>query len=278
MNQSSPVSAAAGLALLLLAGGCATVPGPADPRDPLESYNRAVYKFNDTVDRAVLKPVAKGYDFVTPTFVKTGITNFFSNLDDVRIIANDLLQAKFREALGNTGRLVINTTAGIGGLLDLGTRFGLPKGNEDFGQTLGVWGVQSGPYFVLPLFGPSTIRDSFGRLGDIYVQYPHYVDYVPTRNSVYALDTINTRANLLGTGNILSGAALDEYSFVRDAFLQRRERLIHDGNAVTPKDEFEDEEMEDPAGKAGDGAPKPNPKTPAEQKNNEEKPQAPEKQ
>jgi phospholipid-binding lipoprotein MlaA len=274
MNQFNPVSTVAGLASLLLAAGCATVPGPADPRDPLESYNRAVYKFNDTVDRALLKPVAKGYDAVAPTFVRTGITNFFSNLDDVRIVANDLLQAKLHEALANIGRLVINTTAGIGGLIDLGTRFGLPKGNEDFGQTLGVWGVKSGPYFVLPLLGPSTIRDSFGRLGDSYVQYTYYVGYVPTRNSAYALDTINTRANLLAAGNILSGAALDEYSFVRDAFLQRRERLVRDGNVVTPKDEFEDEEIDDAADKAGDGAPKP--KAPPE-RNNEEKQQVPEK-
>jgi phospholipid-binding lipoprotein MlaA len=273
MNQLSPVSAAVSLALLFLAAGCATVPGPADPRDPLEGYNRAVYKFNDTVDRAFLKPVAKGYDAITPTLVKTGITNFFSNLDDVRIIANDFLQAKFREALANTGRLVLNTTAGVAGFFDVGSRVGLPKGNRDFGQTLGVWGIQSGPYFVLPFLGPSTIRDAFGRFADSYVQYPYYVEHVPTRNSVFALDTINTRANLLGAGNILSGAALDEYSFVRDAFLQRRARLVGDGNVAGPKDEFEEEETPAPADKAG--APKP--KAPAEPGNNEEKQPAPEK-
>jgi phospholipid-binding lipoprotein MlaA len=203
---------------------------------------------------------------VTPTFVRTGVTNFFSNLEDVIIIANDLLQAKFREGLANTARVVINTTAGIGGLVDIGTRFGLPKGNEDLGQTLGVWGVQPGPYFVLPLFGPSTIRDGFGRLGDTYFQYWRYVDHVPTRNSVYALEVLNNRANLLAAGNILSGAALDEYSFVRDAYLQRRERLVHDGNVVTPKDEFEDEEPEESGDKAKDAAPKPAPKAPPEQK------------
>jgi phospholipid-binding lipoprotein MlaA len=275
MNKHKLCFAAFGAALLLMGSGCATVSGPADPRDPLEGYNRAVYKFNDTVDRAFLKPVAQGYDKITPTVIKTGITNFFSNLDDVRIIVNDLLQAKFREAASNTGRVVVNTTVGVAGLIDVGSKLDMPKGNEDLGQTLGVWGVGPGPYFVLPFFGPSTIRDTFGRWGDSYVQYSHYVDHIPTRNTALAVDIINTRANLLRASTILSGAALDEYSFVRDAFLQRRERLIHDGNAPAEKDEFEDESKKDSTGK--DTESKPDTKGATEPKGDAEKPNEPEK-
>ncbi|MES2355125.1 MAG: VacJ family lipoprotein [Pseudomonadota bacterium] len=230
------------LLAVLTFNGCASVPGKGDPRDPLEDYNRAVYKFNDTVDRAVLKPVAKGYDFVVPDLVKTGVGNVFSNLGELVVIFNDALQGKGEQAVADMGRFIINSTFGMVGLFDIATPAGLPKHNEDFGQTLGKWGVNSGPYFVLPLLGPSTIRDTSAKIVDRQLQYPAYVEHVPTRNSAYALDIVNTRSTLLGASNALNEAALDPYVFVRDAYLQRRQRLVYDGNPPKEKDDFYDEE------------------------------------
>ncbi|HVK56211.1 MAG TPA: VacJ family lipoprotein [Burkholderiales bacterium] len=221
--------------------GCAT-PGKRDPRDPLEGYNRAVYKLNDAVDRAVLKPVAKGYDKATPDLVKTGVRNFFGNLGDVVVFANDLLQGKGEQALSDFGRFFINSTFGLAGLFDIASSAGLHKNNEDFGQTLGKWGVGPGPYFVLPLLGPSTIRDAVAKPVDAQLNYSAWIDHVPTRNSLYALEVIDTRASLLGASNVLGEAALDPYIFVRDAYLQRRQRLVFDGNPPMEEDDFDEEE------------------------------------
>lgn len=277
MNKLNSALTAACVGFLVLASGCATVPGPPSPSDPWEGYNRAMYKFNDTIDRGFFKPVAQGYDAVMPNVAKTGVRNFFGNLGDVTIVVNDLLQAKFKEAVSNTGRVLVNTTIGIGGLFDVGSVMGLAKGNEDFGQTLGVWGAGPGPYFVLPFFGPSTVRDAFGRVGDYFAQYPRYIDHVPERNSLTGLDIVSTRASLLGAGAIISGAALDEYTFVRDGYLQRRERLIHDGNVPVQKDEFEDEAAEDSAGARADKASKPDAEDAKDKKDEVEKPGAAEK-
>lgn len=228
--------------LSLALAGCATVTGKGDPRDPLEGFNRGVYKFNDTLDRAVLKPVARGYDTVLPQLVKTGVRNFFSNLGELVIIVNDALQGKGEQAASDTGRLLMNSTIGLAGILDIATPLGLAKHNEDFGQTLGKWGVASGPFLMLPFLGPSTARDAPARLADSQLQYFTFVGDVPVRNSAYVVETIDTRASLLGASNILGEAALDPYTFLRDAYLQRRQQLVYDGKPPKDKDEFDDEE------------------------------------
>ncbi len=233
------VCTAIALALAIGVPGCASTKGPGS-KDPWESFNRGSYKFNDTVDKAVLKPVAKAYRVVLPQFVRVGVTNFFSNIDDLRVIANQLLQAKFRRAGEDTGRFIINTTAGVLGFIDVATIWGVPKHNEDFGQTLGYWGVGTGPYVVLPFFGPSTVRDAAGLFTlDSTLSYWPYVDNMAARNSAYAIDTVNTRARLLDSEKILEEAALDPYAFLRDAYLQRRERLVYDGKP--PKQELEED-------------------------------------
>ncbi|HYL70143.1 MAG TPA: VacJ family lipoprotein, partial [Candidatus Dormibacteraeota bacterium] len=162
---------------LLLSGGCAAVPpsGTREPRDPWERMNRATYRFNDALDRAILKPVARGYRDVTPRVVQTGVSHFFDNVEYPIVMLNDLLQGEFRPLLSDTGRLLLNTTIGIGGLLDPATAAGLEKNDRDFGQTLGKWGLASGPYFVIPILGPSDVRDTFGRVADTFSDPPSYL-------------------------------------------------------------------------------------------------------
>jgi len=230
-------------AALLFAGslaGCATSGG--NPADPLERVNRVTFAFNDAADKAVLTPVAKGYRAVFPGFVRTGISNFFSNLEDVWISVNDVLQGKFQEGLEDATRVIFNSTFGIAGLFDFASDAGLAKRNEDFGQTLGWWGVASGPYIVIPLLGPSTFRDGFGLLFDGRAD-PVYlgVEDVPARNSLYAARAIGNRANLLDASSVVDRAALDRYSFVRDAWLQRRRNLVYDGNPPRERDDSDDE-------------------------------------
>jgi len=234
----------AALALLTLSA-CAGTPGKGDPRDPLESYNRAVYTFNDKLDQFVLKPVAKGYDNVLPTVAKTGVRNFFGNLGTVLTMANNALQGKGEDAFSDLGRFLLNSTFGVAGLFDIATPVGMPQHKEDFGQTLGKWGIGSGPYFVLPFLGPSTIRDAMAKPLDWQLQYPTHVSDIPVRNSLYALEVIDTRASLLGASNVLGEAALDPYVFVRDAYLQRRQRMVYDGNPPKTDNEFEDDESGD---------------------------------
>jgi phospholipid-binding lipoprotein MlaA len=242
------------LTMLSLLSACATVEGPADPNDPFESYNRSIYNFNDGVDKYVLKPVAKGYDAITPDPVQKGISNFFSNLDDVLVIMNDLFQFKLAQAASDTGRIIINTTLGLFGLIDWASDLGLEKHNEDFGQTLGYWGVPSGPYFMLPLMGPSTIRDTSGLVVDSTYFDPInkelHEDFPPPRREseraiwgMTALKTIDFRAKLLKAEKILDEAALDRYTYIREAYLQRRQSKVYDGNP--PEDSSEDEFNED---------------------------------
>jgi phospholipid-binding lipoprotein MlaA len=231
-------------AALLLAGslaGCATSRG--NPADPLEKANRAVFAFNDAADKVLITPVAKGYRAVLPGFLRTGIANFFSNLEDVWVSVNDVLQGKFQEGSEDFTRVIFNTTFGIGGIFDFASDVGLPKHSEDFGQTLGVWGVTSGPYVVLPLFGPSTFRDGFGLLvdGRADLVYRLVNDDVPLRNVLYGTRSISNRANLLDASSVLEQAALDRYAFVRDAWLQRRRNQIYDGNPPREKDDADDE-------------------------------------
>ena len=228
----------AALAFLLLASGCATVSGPTNPRDPWESYNRGMFEVNDRIDQAVLKPVAKGYEEVVPRFARAGVNNFFENLFDVGTGLNNLLQAKPAQGANDLARFAVNSVIGILGLWDVATPMGLEKHDEDFGQTLAVWGVPSGPYFVIPLLGPSTARDAPARYVDSWFSFNGYVEDIAVRNSLYGLDAVRTRANLLKAGKILDEAALDRYQFVRDSWLQRRRSQIYDGNP--PRDpEFE---------------------------------------
>ncbi|HEY0634250.1 MAG TPA: VacJ family lipoprotein [Gammaproteobacteria bacterium] len=233
--------------IVLLASGCASVSTPPPEHDPYERFNRSVYRFNDTLDRAVLKPVAQGYEKVMPQPVDDSVSNFFSNLDDVTVTLNDLLQGKFHQATSDLSRLVWNTTLGIGGLFDVATHFGLPKHNEDFGQTLGAWGVESGPYLVLPFFGPSTFRDTAALPVD-WVSEPLYHYYPLDKNGYWQLKGlyyIDQRAGLLRASRLMEQAALDEYVFMREAFLQRRQSLVYDGNPPLPDFDLFDEESEE---------------------------------
>jgi phospholipid-binding lipoprotein MlaA len=207
-------------------GGCATT----DPRDPLEPLNRGVYKFNDGLDTVLVKPVAEVYQGIVPPVARTGVSNVFSNLNDVVVALNNLLQGKVSEAASDVGRVLINTTAGLLGIFDVATPVGLEKHDEDFGQTLGYWGVGDGPYLVLPFVGPRNLRDTAGLLVDWEVDPVVQFDPARTRNQLWGLRIVSRRAELLNASNLLSVAALDEYEFVRDAYIQRRHNLIHDGN------------------------------------------------
>ncbi|HEB55087.1 MAG TPA: VacJ family lipoprotein [Gammaproteobacteria bacterium] len=217
---------------IVLASGCASVPGPPDEHDPFESYNRAIYKFNKTVDDAAIRPVAQVYADYTPNFIQSGVSNFFSNLADVVVLANDLLQLKIEQAGSDFYRVFLNSTLGVFGLFDPATHVGLSKHREDFGQTLAVWGVPSGPYFVLPLLGPSTIRGTGGLVVDIY-NHPLSHSLVKDNSVTWGLAGlayISKRAELLGASRVLDQAALDPYIFTREAYLQHRRNLIYDGN------------------------------------------------
>lgn len=221
-------------ACAVLLGGCAT---NGDPRDPLEPLNRGIYKFNDAVDRAVMKPVATGYKEALPQPVRTGVGNFFSNLDDVIVLLNDLLQFKLGQAASDFSRLVWNTSVGILGLIDVATPMDLPKHNEDFGQTLGYWGVGNGPYLVLPLLGPSNLRDSVGLVVDYKVDPVYQQNDMADRNTAVVLRAIHKRSVLLGAEEVVEQASLDPYTFVRDAYLERRRNLIYDGHPPKSEDD-----------------------------------------
>lgn len=234
----SAVRLLAPLAALLLASGCATV-GPADDRDPIEGLNRAIFSFNEGVDDVLLKPLASGYKAIAPQPVDKGVTNFFGNMQDVVTTVNDLLQLKIDKALSDAGRVAINTTLGILGLFDFATDMGLEKRKEDFGQTLGYWGVGNGPYLVLPILGSSTLRDAVGIWVDVNfdpllnLDRTHIAD-VRTRNALIALKTVDARADLLSASRVLEEAALDKYDFIKEGYFQTREDSIHDGKTPKP--------------------------------------------
>jgi phospholipid-binding lipoprotein MlaA len=217
------------LLLLAVLGGCATTGG--NPRDPLEGLNRAVFSFNEGVDNVIIKPVASGYKTLIPELARTGVTNFFSNLRDVWIGVNNILQGKVVDGASDFGRFAINSTVGMLGLFDIASNTGLEKHNEDFGQTLGRWGVGSGAYVVLPILGSSTLRDGLSLLFIDWNGDPvWYMSNVPARNTLIGVRLIDPRANLLDIGRLAEDAALDHYAYLRDAYLQRRRSLIYDGN------------------------------------------------
>lgn len=222
------------LAFLALSG-CATGPN-ANPRDPLEPFNRGVYQLNDAVDRALLKPVATAYRDVLPSPVRTGVNNFFSNLQDAWSAVNSALQLKGEAAANNLVRFGVNTFLGLGGVLDIASEMRIERHTEDFGQTLGHWGVGSGPYLVLPLLGPSTVRDTVALPVDAQGNLVSGVNDVATRNSATALNLLDRRSRLLDATKLLDQVALDPYTFTRDAHLQRRRNSVYDGN---PPDEDE---------------------------------------
>ena len=207
--------------------GCASAPN-AHPRDPWEPFNRQVSSFNESVDEAVVKPVATAYQHVTPELVRTGVSNFFGNLSDVWSLVNNVLQLKPRESVETLFRVGVNTTIGLAGLIDVATELHLEKHREDFGQTLGYWGVPTGPYLVLPLLGPSTLRDAAVLPVDRQGNLVSGLDDVATRNSLTALRLVDLRASLLGAGRLLEDAALDKYTFTRDVYLQRRRGQVRE--------------------------------------------------
>ncbi|MCB1646324.1 MAG: VacJ family lipoprotein [Pseudomonadales bacterium] len=223
------------LALLIGAAGIGPAAQAADNPDPWEKMNRVTHQFNDVADRVVLKPLARGYQKITPDPVEQSVGNFFSNLLEVRNIVNNLLQGKLLDALSDTGRLVINTTLGAGGLFDPAQSLGLEKHNEDFGQTLRTWGVPQGPYLVLPFLGPSTLTDAIGRPANSYLDPVRYLHPVDHRNVLMGVEIIDQRAGLLSAESVVFG---DQYIFFRDAYLQRRDYLAKDGEVVDDFDDF----------------------------------------
>jgi phospholipid-binding lipoprotein MlaA len=255
----------AGVALLvLLAGGCATLPPNAgqDPRDPWEKFNRNVFEFNEGFDEAILKPIAELW-LELPAGLRECFSNAFFNLRGPSIAINNTLQGKPEAAVSDVGRFVVNTIWGLGGCFDPASDLGLERHEEDFGQTLGVWGFEPGPFLVIPFLGPSNVRDAVGILGvEPFLDLNFYIDEPALEYSIFALRIVNARAELLQTGRLIDAAALDRYSFIRDAFLQRRRSLIYDGN---PPREIDPEDILDepaPAAAPADAAARPPAATP----------------
>jgi phospholipid-binding lipoprotein MlaA len=207
--------------------------------DPWQGFNRSIFEFNETLDQYVAKPVAQGYQAVTPQFVDTGISNFFSNLEDVLIVVNDVFQLKPLQALSDTGRFIVNSTVGLLGFFDVASHIGLTKHNEDLGQTLGYWGVGSGPYVMLPLLGPSNVRDAFGLAGDSLSQlgYTSIGQTTAQQGGLWLLRNVDVRADLIASEGLITG---ERYIFFRSFYTQRRQYLVNDGEI--PDDEFDDEE------------------------------------
>jgi phospholipid-binding lipoprotein MlaA len=217
------------VAALTLASGCASGP-KANPVDPFEPFNRGVMRFNDVVDEAVLVPAATAYRRVLPSLVRTGVNNFFGNLADVWSFANSVMQLKLEHSAQTFMRVNVNTVFGLGGLLDIATEAGIDRHSEDFGQTLGRWGVPSGPYVVLPLLGSSTVRDTAALTIDRQGDLLNLIHDIPWRNSFYFVRVVDARSNFLRASQLLDNAALDKYTFTRDAYLQRRKNEVHDGD------------------------------------------------
>lgn len=236
--RSDKLRVAVLLGLACAVTGCATAT-KNDPRDPWEGWNRGVQSFNDKLDDYFMKPVSEGYQWVTPSFLDRGITNFFSNVDDIGVVVNDLLQFKLAQTGMDTGRFLINTTAGIGGFVDVASMLDLPKHKEDLDQTLGAWGVPSGPYLVLPLIGPSTPRGAVGLAGDTASNPINWISPAVIPYASGGLRTIDMRADLLSSTKIADEASVDRYAFIRNAYFQQRNYDIYDGNPPMEHDDLE---------------------------------------
>lgn len=239
-HRARALVCAVSLPVVLTLSGCATRQAP----DPLESWNRGVFSFNETVDVYVLKPLAEGYVKVTPDPVRTGVRNFFGNISDVWSSANLFLQGRFKEGAASTMRVAVNSTLGLGGLIDLATPMRLDRFNEDLGQTLGVWGVSSGAYLVWPIMGPSSVRDSANFATSMTFSATTLIDGAREDNLIRLLSGVSTRAAFLSATDLLDGVALDKYTFTRDAYLQRRQSLIDAGRP--PSDDAEEDEAPQP--------------------------------
>ena len=224
----------AAAALTLTLGGCAT---SGNPKDPIEGFNRGVFAFNEGLDAAIVRPVAVGYDKVMPSPVRTGVSNFFGNIADLAIALNNLLQGKVPEAASDAGRFLMNTTVGILGVFDVASTVGLEKHDEDFGQTFGRWGVGPGAYVVVPFFGPRDVRDTVGLVLDVKADPVAHLNNIANRNTLLAVRIISDRADLLPADKVIEEAALDKYSYIRDAYLQRRRSKVYDGNPPHEADE-----------------------------------------
>ncbi|MDD2658104.1 MAG: VacJ family lipoprotein [Methylococcales bacterium] len=250
---------------ITLAGCATTATTDRNEEDPWAGWNRGTQKFNDHLDKAVLKPLAKGYQWITPEIVHRGITNFFSNINDIGVTINDLLQFKLTQGGMDGSRFLINTTAGVAGFIDVASLIELPKHNEDFGQTLGLWGVPSGNYLVLPFFGPSSPRDTFGLVGDALFNPLTYVSIFggaavnAATAGARAIDVTDKRANLMPTEKIVDEAAVDRYDFIKNSYEQNRDYLIHDGNLPddTDPDLFDESSEINDTGTNGKGSTKP---------------------
>lgn len=227
------------IVIFILCAGHSIAVQAEESKDPWEGFNRKIFSFNEGLDKYLLKPTAKGYRAITPDPVENSISNVFSNVGEVKNILNDVLQWKWKQAGNDSGRFLINSTLGLVGLFDVAKHMGLPESDgEDFGQTLAAWGVGQGPYLVLPLFGPSSLRGGISIPVDSYSDPFRYVDHVPTRNTITGVKLIDTRAQLLQAEELISG---DKYVFIRDAYLQRREFLVNDGEVEdTFGEDFED--------------------------------------
>ncbi len=243
MKTTLPARLKSIIATALVVGlltGCAS---SGNPKDPIEGFNRAMFAFNEGLDSAILKPVATGYEAVLPSPIRTGVTNFFGNIDDLFIGVNNLLQGKVPEAFSDLGRVAINTTIGLLGVLDVASEAGLEKHDEDFGQTFGRWGVGNGAYVVIPFFGPRNVRDTVGLVLDVAADPVANHEPARVRDAALVLRVVNDRANLLPADKVVEEAALDKYSYMRDAYLQRRRNQIHDGNP--PREVEANAEQED---------------------------------
>lgn len=232
-TRFSTTTVALVMSVSVLLSGCAT---SGNPKDPIEGFNRGVFAVNEGIDRYALKPVAQAYDNTLPALVKTAVSNFFGNIEDLFVGVNNFLQGKPRDGAGDLGRVVINSTVGLFGVMDVASDAGLAKHDEDFGQTFGRWGVGPGAYVVLPVFGPKTVRDTVGFAADMYVDPVSNIDNVSVRNSLSALRVISNRAELLPADKVVEEAALDKYAYIRDGYLQRRRNQIFDGNAPREMD------------------------------------------
>jgi phospholipid-binding lipoprotein MlaA len=226
----------AALLVALLLAGCATT-GERDPKDPWEGMNRQTHAFNEALDNAILKPMVTGYVDVVPGWIREGVNNFFTNLEDVGNGLNNILQGKPKAGVSDLSRFVANSVFGIFGLWDIATPLGLEKHDEDFGQTLGLWGVPPGPYVVLPLLGPSSARDAPARLVDPQFLMYNAIESNTVGWSLWGFDKFRARANLLQAGEVLDAAALDKYLFIRDAWLQRRRNMVYDGSPPRVKED-----------------------------------------